>query len=714
MADDPFAEFGGTATGFLKDLPKDERVKTGSEFSDEAGRVLPLEDVSYVNVGSHTAKKATQNPDAEKANDDPFAAFGGSKTFTSTGIQPSDAIPRTETDASGLAGAVIRGVAPTVAGAGAGALIGGGIGALAGGAGIIPGAAIGARVGAAAAPILGDLGVGAINSIFNTHYTQPTEALQHFLTSIGVPEAKTEAERIVQASSGAVAGTAATMGLGGAMAGAGNQTVRRIGQFLAANPEQQIAGAATGGAAGQEAQEMGGGTGAQIVANLVGGMVGAKLAGSRLVNTAESLARREVVEAGRRTGIPVKTSDVFEGKPGFIRNTGEYFPIIGTRGKISEQVRTRVNAARDLLADYGAAGGNVAQDVDLTRLYNSFAINRQQQLTAASTLKQQAMATAGATNAPVNVTRTIAAIDNQIQALAGSINEREIVPTLQRFRAAILGSNLDAVENARREVGRQFTSRGLEHIRTRGEQIINSIYAPLRNDIRDFINTHGAPGDVRRWEVANRRIRVLAEELNENTLRSVLRNGENEPETIARLLFNSPTSRISNLYNSLPPIGQAQLRTVVIRQAALNSIGDRGIDLRRFSTNIRDLDRQFHIGFSPTQRQEIEGFGRLLEATHSAETPYSKLPKFVGSTTLAATSYFLHAGWLTSLSTAIGATGGVALMAKVYESGIVRETLMLLARARPGTVGYDTALRSAMEALNTEITKETKKQENKK
>jgi len=39
----------------------------------------------------------------------------------------------------------------------------------------------------------------------------------------------------------------------------------------------------------------------------------------------------------------------------------------------------------------------------------------------------------------------------------------------------------------------------------------------------------------------------------------------------------------------------------------------------------------------------------------------------------------------------------------------VRNTLIQLARVRPGTVGYNGALRSAIEAMNTEITKETEK-----
>lgn len=693
MAENPFAEFGGTEIA----LSPEEQARRDYEEAISSGTL------------SVSAVKPGNKPPPEG---DPFGAFGG----TLLGTQPSEGVPVTEpsTTAGGLAGAAIRGAAPTVAGAGVGGAIGLGIGALAGGVGAVPGAILGARVGAAAAPLIGDLGIGAINSIFGTKYTQPTEALNHFLTAIGVPEAQTEAERIVQASAGAVAGTVGTMGLGGAMSGAGNQTARRVGQFLAENPTQQLAQAAVGGAAGQEVQEMGGGKLAQFAGNVGASILTGKLMGSSIVPASTTAARRQLVREGEQAGIPIKTSDVFQGKSGIIKNTGEAFPVIGTRGLIGTQVTRRRDAVENLLSEYGANPGLVARDQDLTRLYNSFAIARQQQLTAASTLKQQSMATAAATNLPVPTPNAIAAIDNQIQALAGSINEREIVPTLQRFRAAILGSNLDAVENARREVGRQFTSRGLEHIRTRGEQIINSIYAPLREDIRRFINVHGTPGDVRRWEVANRRIRLLAEDLNETTLRSVLRNGETNPEAIQRLIFNSPTSRIANLYRSLPAVGQAQFRTAVIREAAQNSLIEGRVDLRQFAANIRNFERQLNIGFTANQRQQIEGLGRVLEATQSAERPLASLPKVVGATTIAATSHFLHAGWLASFLTAVGVTGGIAGLSRVYETAAVRNTLIQLARVRPGTVEYDDALRSAIQAINTEVTKETEKQEKKK
>jgi hypothetical protein len=689
MAENPFAEFGGTEVA----LSPEEQARRDYEEAISSGTL------------SVSAVKPGNKPPPEG---DPFSAFGG----TLLGTQPSDAIPRSETTVGGLAGAAIRGAAPTAVGAGVGGAIGLGIGALAGGAGAVPGAMLGARVGAAAAPLIGDLGVGAINSLFQTKFTQPTEAINYFLTSIGVPNADTEAERIVQAASGAVAGTVGTMGLGGAMSGAGNQTVRRVGEFLAANPTQQVVSSAAGGAAGQEVQELGGGKLAQFVANVGAGMGTLKLMGSRLVNTAQNAAR--LVREGAEAGIQVKTSDVFPSQPGFLRRSAEGFPVVGTKGMNERIVGERTRSVAQTLTDYGVTPGLFERDVGLTRLYNSFILRRDRQLRAANILKRQSMATSFETNLPVPTPRAIAAIDNQIQSVAGSMNEGQIVPILQRLRNSIEFGNLANIENARRDAGRQFTEFGLGDIRTQGQQILSSIYAPLRNDIRDFINTHGRRGDVTRWEIANRRIADLADELNEDVLRSVLRQGETTPEAIQRLIFNSPSSMIADTYRSLSPLGQAQFRTAVVREAAQNSLVNGVVNLRLFAENIRNLERQLRIGFSPNQRQAIEGLGRVLEATQSAERQISRMPAMVSSTTIALVSHFLHAGFFAQLATGAAITGTAAFAARVYESALVRDALIQLARVQPGTVGYEGALKSAMQALNTEITKETEKQEKKK
>jgi len=49
----------------------------------------------------------------------------------------------------------------------------------------------------AAAPVVGDLGVGMINKMFGTNYAGPTEAFQHLFTKLGVPEPQSAAEHVV-------------------------------------------------------------------------------------------------------------------------------------------------------------------------------------------------------------------------------------------------------------------------------------------------------------------------------------------------------------------------------------------------------------------------------------------------------------------------------------------------------------------------------------
>jgi hypothetical protein len=254
-----------------------------------------------------------------------------------------------------------------------------------------------------------------------------------------------------------------------------------------------------------------------------------------------------------------------------------------------------------------------------------------------------------------------------------------------------------------------FDATGLEGIKKASVKIINSLYKPLRKEITNHLELHGAPGDVRRYEVASRDIKVLADDLNEATLRNVLKTGERTPENIRNLIFAGQTSKIAQLYRSLPPIGQAQFRTAVIREAAQNSLVDGVVNANKLSTNIRALERQLHIGFTPAQRQAVEGLGRVLERTQSVEKQLSKMPAMVSSTTISVISHFLHAGFFTQLGAGVGITATASGLARFYESPLVRTTLIQLARARPGTVGYEGAMRSAMEALNTEITKETEK-----
>lgn len=175
-----------------------------------------------------------------------------------------------ETTAAGITGAVTRGLALPAAGAALGAAAG----APFAGVGAIPGAVAGAGA-ATLAGVVGDPIVGAINSLFGTQYTLPTDAMADMLTRIGVAEPRTQAERIVQATAAGAAGAGGTVAAGQALqaaAGAARPITQQVARMVASQPALQVAGGAGAGIAGQAAQEAGAGTLGQLAATLGGAL----------------------------------------------------------------------------------------------------------------------------------------------------------------------------------------------------------------------------------------------------------------------------------------------------------------------------------------------------------------------------------------------------------------------------------------------------------
>lgn len=173
-----------------------------------------------------------------------------------------------ETTTAGVAGAVTRGLAPVATGAAAGALLGlpfAGVGA-------VPGAVAGAATGAVLS-LVGDPITSLVNTVLNTKYTLPTDAMEDFLTRLRVPQARTEAERIVQATvEGASGARAGGQALGEALQQFESPVTKGIGRVLAQQPTREtIAGGLAAGAA-QSTEELGGGPVAQAAAGLAAGV----------------------------------------------------------------------------------------------------------------------------------------------------------------------------------------------------------------------------------------------------------------------------------------------------------------------------------------------------------------------------------------------------------------------------------------------------------
>jgi hypothetical protein len=188
------------------------------------------------------------------------AAFGGQ-------AQPQ---AQPETTAAGLAGSATRGLAPIAAGAALGAAAG----APFAGVGAIPGALAGAGA-AGLAQLVGDPLVSGINSLLGTRYKAPSDAMADLLTRLGVPQADTEAERIVQSIAGGAAGSAGIAAGGKAiqqLASLRSDALQKVGRFFGTSPALQTISGGTAGGAAQIAAEMGASPGEQLAAGLVGGI----------------------------------------------------------------------------------------------------------------------------------------------------------------------------------------------------------------------------------------------------------------------------------------------------------------------------------------------------------------------------------------------------------------------------------------------------------
>ena len=189
------------------------------------------------------------------------------------GGQPAQQ-PAPPSEPAQIAGGALRGAATI----GAGALAGAAMGAPLAGVGAIPGAAAGATAAALSGPIL-----AGINQLLETNYSRPDEAMQNFLTWLGVPKAEMASAKLAQAMTGAIAETGAGVGVGKAlMAGAAPTSLRAVaGEMLASQPAQQMMGAAGAAGATQMAEQAGVGVPGQLLAGLGGGMLGSFIGAER-------------------------------------------------------------------------------------------------------------------------------------------------------------------------------------------------------------------------------------------------------------------------------------------------------------------------------------------------------------------------------------------------------------------------------------------------
>lgn len=550
-----------------------------------------------------------------------------------------------------------------------------------------------AGAGMLAAPLVGAtaaggaaIGGGALLTAKLLGVDQPfVEKLNELMTRAGVAEPTTAIERLFQSAAGSAADAVTGVGAGQALAKTAAPLAQTAGAMLADAPAAQIAGGVGSGLAAQAASELGVGAGGQAIAALIGGVAGSRAARTQIIPAAQAnAAERALVTEAEKVGVPLLTSDVapprtFMGKAA--QSLGERVPLAGTGPVRQAQQEARIGAVRDVLVDFGAGPSAQASDAVMADLLAT----RGAEVGKYATQKTDVIKRLSTSGVAVPVARATAAIDQQIAKLQ-ALKTKELEPVVARlndWRQSIQGQSLANIEDLRKQLGESFKAPELASVRSTGEKSLSSIYGALRDDMSTFIRGNGQPQDIAKWTDANKKLSSMMGELKTSALKSAIEKGTDTPEAIRGILFSSKPSDVRLLYRNLSDAGRDNAKAALLAHAAEKATTNDVLSVERFVSQVDKLGPQFGIFFKGDDKRRIEGLTRVLGATRrGAEAGVLTNSGQQGVASLTA----VGAGQLTG--SALGgaaALGGAGLMARLYESPMVRGLLLRLPSTKVGS-----------------------------
>jgi len=602
-------------------------------------------------------------------------------------------IGQPETTAGGVAGAALRGLSPAAVGAVGGAIMGG---APTGGIGAVPGALIGA-----AGMTLADPVVAGINSLFGTHYTKPSDALNHYLTQLGVPNPDTQAERLAGAAGRGVGEGLGQIGLGKALMASARPAMQAAGRFFAEKPAEQIASSVGSEVGMQSAKEAGYGPTGQLLAGLGGGMGAGIGAGARPTVIAAAALPEGAVEAEKR-GIQTITSQEFRPETGLenaLAKSRELTPL-GTGSLLRKQEKQRSQAIQDFVSEYADVGSPT-----LTEELANQAISQRNKIIGKLTgTKKEVLGRLSATGPLVDMSATAKKAEDlalKLESVSPTAN-KQAIDELLNFATEITGKTPEQVEERRKILFKSLSDPTIGTPKDTASKYYEQIYDSLNQDLGNHIKQFGKPTDFVKWKVSNKTLSDLAEELKVSSYKSLLKKGELTPEAVNGVLFTQNKSSIERLYRNLSTEGREIGRAAIISKALKNATDPSGVVIpNRFATQLGDLQDQVNVFFTGSDLQSLQGLQKALNYTRRAGEFAANPPTGVqlANTAPLATWGALVAKFGPETAIAIGAlnTG----LVRLYESKAGRNLLAQLGRVKSNSSSERTVLTSIANYLGS-------------
>jgi len=473
----------------------------------------------------------------------------------------------------------------------------------------------------------------------------------------------------------------ATRAAGAAMAANPVATSAGLGALYGAGMDNEnrlrgaVLGGLTGGAVGKGVQSVAPAFNA-LAQSRVGQSVKNAMGGGTAAGT---VPPAELIAAGKANNTRVMTSDAFPpttalGKTA--RMTGENIPFIGTAGGRAAQQAERTAAVTRFAKEFQAEEGSI------DKVTKNLIKTRGKQISDLTTAKNSVIDSVPGT-VPAN--NTLAALDGKIAELTArnTASSRELAGILKGMRKDFEGKTLPQLEAMRAdELSSAFKSDSMAHIRDLGEKTMRSLYAPLKEDMAAFIKANGKPGDFNKWSTANAKLSSMMDDLKSSKFKSTLNNADTTPEDVARLLFSKTPSDVKRLVNDLSPKGQDKARSAIIAHALDKSTDDAtgAVSPDKFLNAMMALKPSTEALFKGDHGARLDGLIMLLGGTRRAAGANAEISNGMQAAKLSVAG-------LAVTNPKIGIPAGI--LARAYESPVVRDLLVKLGRSKAGSPAED-------------------------
>lgn len=403
----------------------------------------------------------------------------------------------------------------------------------------------------------------------------------------------------------------------------------------------------------------------------------------------------EVLKSAEKAGVRVMTSDVirpetFAGKTA--QQIGERIPFAGTGPVRAAQQAERVSAVKNLFSEYGVTGTeNLSEDI-----ISDVVSKRSGLLTKYTSMKNDVFNRLD-DKGTVPLNRTVQKIDDEMTRLSSVAGSQPLMSKLQELKVVLQNNpNISSVEANRKVIGDWMSDQGLASIKTEANKVSKNIYAPLKEDMTDFISANGARNDLTKWKVANKRLSESIGDLENTAFKSAINKAETTPEQVLNLLLSKKPSDSAMLYKSLTPKGRDFAKAAIVNQIANKAgtsdagvVGGKAYSPQAFVNELERLGPSVKSFFKGDDLKQLEGLSKAITLTQRASQAGVSTASGVQAVPLVAASglgqMFSGSGFFGSILASAATAGTVGGAARIYESAPVRNAMIKLAQSPANT-----------------------------